>query len=325
MLNILSGVRRGLNGKSIAGELEVSKQKVSWWLRKFVKWGWIIPTVPETNRAPGGKYYKLSETCKRFLSTTEDQIQQRVLEVLPRLEHVDFDSVILEADGAGLERLRCLLRKVDGIRNWVKHTGAPEGVSFELHETPKQRKLVFHAPTVWGGSTHGEMVSRAQSFLEGYARRLERTFGLELAPLQLSWVASGKKPRWEGAVNGGPLLQLMMARNGKLRNGSAQGDGSWPHNLGDLDWTDLDKFDKFVHFLENLDVFGEQQREMLNRMVRVEGKQGAVDSALIEFANQIRVHDAVMRGIDANVKAQTEATREFTEAIEKFLTAKKKE
>ena len=44
-------------------------------------------------------------------------------------------------------------------------------------------------------------------------------------------------------------------------------------------------------------------------------RQQAVQGTLAEFAKQINLHLDVMKQIGENVKAQTEATRHFTEAV----------
>jgi DNA-binding MarR family transcriptional regulator len=266
ILEILRLFGAGRSQTQVADILGLSRQKVNYWAGILEEHGHISPD-PDGKNTSGGKYYKLSEKCQKLLSASAKEFLDAVLESRLRVEHLNFEAEILEKDAEGLKRLKHVLTKVDGIRHWNRYAGTHEDVSFELHEGIKGcDKLVIHAGKNWIGKSSAELVSRAQTACEGYARIIERAFKLRLSPLRLAGLEEGKGPRWEFAIRGDPVIRLLMRVYRKIRTESAQADHSSPHPDGEVDYLDPELFDDYVRLPAYVRMFLDQQYEIVSKL-----------------------------------------------------------
>jgi transposase len=266
-LKILRFIWDGLNQTQIAKELDTDRQQVNYWVSKFSAWGWIIPRVPKNDRAPG-KYYKLSEPCQKFLTADEEQRLRIILEHRNRVDRLGFEAEILEADALGLERLKGILRKVNGLKNWNKYTGIYEDVSIEVQAGVKPRdKIVIWAGKQWGGRNSVEIVSKAQSACETYVRMLERDFGLKLSGLRLM------KGYEFVPGNVDPYVRFWAAQHSKMENGIAKIDHS-PRGgeKGELEFKIAEAFDDYAALPTNIRLLLAQQREIVSKLEEFLGR-----------------------------------------------------
>jgi len=266
ILEILRHLGAGRSQTQVAHALGMSRQKVNYWAGILEELGHVRAVTPGKNTS-GGKYYELSEKCQKLLSASAKEFLDAVLQSRLRVEHLNFEAEILEKDAEGFKRLKHVLRKVDGIEHWNRYAGTHNDVSFELHEGIKGcDKLVIHAGKNWVGKSSAELVSRAQTACEGYARIIERAFKLRLRPLRLAGLEDGKGPRWEFAIRGDPVIRLLMRVYRKIRTESAQADHSSPHPDGEVDFLDPELFDDYVRLPAYVRMFLDQQYEIVSKL-----------------------------------------------------------
>jgi hypothetical protein len=261
VLQILRFLWDGLNQTQIARELGTDRQQVNYWVSKFRTWGWIVPSVPANDRAPG-KYYKLTEPCQKFLTASEQERFRIILERSNRVDHLGFEADMYGADAGGLNRLKALLRKADGLKNWNKYTGIHEDVSIELQEGVKPfDKIVIWAGKRWGGRSSAEMVSKAQTACQTYANMLEKKFGLSLSALRIMEGCEFKP----GNVDA--FVRFWAGQHSKTENGVAKIDHSPKGGEnGELEYKIAEAFDDYVNLPTSIRLFLDQQHEIISKL-----------------------------------------------------------
>jgi len=280
-LAILRLLQSGLNQTQISKSLHLKRrQNVNFWVKKFSSWGWLVCDTAPNDRS-GGKYYRLSNVCLNFLTTSEEDALRAVLASRDRVDNLRFEAVVLDADQAGWERLKSKLESVPGVRNWnryVSMSGEFDGWTVEVHEG-KVRKVLFLAGKRYGGRNGLELVSRVHTDCEVYARQLSEKFGLNLSPVSK---IEGSGEFVAGAIS--PAVKLLAARNSEMENDVAKEDHSHPHRTeGEIEFKDAEVFDAYTHLpllvrndiarQENLD---RKVSSLTERLERLEVKMPAI-------------------------------------------------
>jgi len=258
ILEILKLLGAGRYQSQTAKTLGLSRQRVSYWAGVLEELGHIRHVLVGKSTS-GRKYYELSDKSKKLLSTSVSESLDAMLESCLHVEHLDFVADILEKDSEGFNRLKDVLKKAgrDGIEHWNRYASTYDDVSFDLHEGINGcDKLVIRAGKTWIGKSSADLVSRAQTACEGYARIIERTFKLRLSPLFLSGMLdNGNESRGAIAIKGDPVIRSLMRGYRKTRtespvqaHGSPTSVGSWhPSSAPERKGSEMERPKVVVH------------------------------------------------------------------------------
>jgi len=327
-LTILRLLMAGLIGSEVADALKLkNRQNAYWWIDKFEKFGWIYCTSPENSRS-SGKRYRLTNACQKFLTASDRELLEAALASRNRVDNVRFEAVLLSEDCGGWELLKSKLTRKDGMRNWdrwASKTGEFDGWTIEAHEGNERRIMVI-AGKRYGERNGEDLLSRVQTDAECFVRQLGERFGLKFAPLMKVHGTA------EYLLGSNSVFRVLAARNSLLENDVAKEDHSHPNRKrGEGEAKDAEVFDAFTHLpqilLRDVELREQTDAKVSELAGRVDGVVGAVEkqaAVVSEFAKQISLHLAVMRQIDTNAKAQTEATQRLTEAIDCFTATHEK-
>ncbi len=299
---ILSGLKKGEYAGQIAKDLNISKTRISYWIRKFSREKLIEQLFRSSYQAwtltKEGEAYFLAMRKKSFRSTKPSLPKRTFVLPVTRLHRLRVKFPILED-----KQIKEWNRKVE-LKNWIKqYEVIPYPIGITVEKTSKSIIAHFHQfkterPIFMSDFT--AYVLKGTLYLTNFLKSQGITINVLEAEVIDQHIAN-KSPEYEDQVD--DKLTASLSLNRQLKSifpAKGQAEAWIDRSEGELEieTNDLEYEEKLLRMPENMDKL---HREMV--------------PVLAQFTHQLKLHLAVEREQLKTQKKMQETLEQIQEAL----------